>query len=81
MIPIIRRSSAKASRLTVFVDPARLKTVLLAFVESLVWWATEGPVRIGASRRDGTFEVWASRHGSELTSETRRGAVHAAASG
>jgi TrmH family RNA methyltransferase len=51
---------------TVFVDPARLKTALLAFIESLVWWGHEGPVRIGAFRRDGTFEVWASRHGTEL---------------
>ena len=40
---------------TVFVDPARLKTALLAFIESLVWWGHEGPVRIGASRRDGTL--------------------------
>ncbi|MGZ5294459.1 MAG: TrmH family RNA methyltransferase [Actinomycetota bacterium] len=51
---------------TVFVDPARLKTALLAFIESLVWWGHEGPVRIGASRRDGTFAVWASRRGTEL---------------
>ena len=54
---------------TVFVDPARLKTTILAFIESLVWWGREGPVRVGAVRRDGAFEVWASRGGTELASE------------
>ena len=53
----------------VFVDPARLKTTLLAFLESLVWWGQEGPVLIGAERRDGVFHLWAARHGTELTSE------------
>jgi TrmH family RNA methyltransferase len=55
--------------LTVFVDPARLKTTILAFIESLVWWGEEGPVRVGAARRDGRVEVWASRNGTTLTSE------------
>jgi signal transduction histidine kinase len=53
----------------VFVDPARLKTTILAFLESLVWWGQEGPVLIGAERRDGVFHLWAARHGTELTSE------------
>jgi hypothetical protein len=54
---------------TTFVDPARLKTTILAFLESLVWWGREGPVRIGAERRDGRFHLWASRQGTELATE------------
>ncbi|MEO8476393.1 MAG: TrmH family RNA methyltransferase [Actinomycetota bacterium] len=54
---------------TVFVDPVRLKTTILAFLESLVWWGREGPVRIGASHRGGALHLWASRQGTELASE------------
>ncbi len=54
---------------TVFVDPVRLKTTILAFLESLVWWGREGPVRIGASHRGGVLHLWASRQGTELASE------------
>ena len=55
---------------TVFVDPARLKTAILAFVESLVWWSQEGPIEVRAERRDDRLHLWASRAGTELTSET-----------
>jgi TrmH family RNA methyltransferase len=54
---------------TAFVDPARLKTTILAFLESLVWWGLEGPVRIEAERRGGAFHLWASRQGTELATE------------
>lgn len=46
---------------TVFVDPARLRTALLAFCESLVWWGTEGPIRVAASLDDRTLRLTASR--------------------
>ena len=36
-----------------FVDPERLRLVLEAFIESLVWWANEGPVRVDARRQEG----------------------------
>lgn len=49
-----------------FVDPERLRLVLEAFIESLVWWANEGPVRISAERRDGRLVVCAFRAGTEL---------------
>ena len=55
--------------LTVFVDPARLKTALLSFIESLVWWAHEGPVLIGATREGDDLRVVASRAGADLASE------------
>jgi len=51
-----------------FVDPARLKTTLLAFIESLVWWGQEGPIRIEAERVADRLHLWASRTGTELSS-------------
>jgi len=53
-----------------FVDPVRLKTALLAFAESLVWWTTEGPITVHAAAADGMVEVTASRDGSTLDDET-----------
>ncbi len=53
--------------ITVFVDPTRLKTAILAFVEALVWWAHDGPVTIRASRDGDQMQVVASRDGADLT--------------
>jgi TrmH family RNA methyltransferase len=58
---------------TGFVDPARLKTTILAFMESLVWWAQEGAITIEAQERDGAFRLSASREGTELSSEGAEG--------
>jgi RNA methyltransferase, TrmH family len=55
--------------LNVFVDPERLRLVLEAFVESLVWWASEGPVRVEGRVRDGRLSVEARRAETELTQE------------
>jgi TrmH family RNA methyltransferase len=52
-----------------FVDPVRVKTALLAFDESLQWWAEDGPVLIDARRLDGAVEITSSRGGSAVTSE------------
>jgi TrmH family RNA methyltransferase len=49
-----------------FVDPTRMKTTLLSFAESLVWWGSEGSIRVRAERRDGMLHVEASRGGVEL---------------
>src|SRR5262249_4870358 len=49
-----------------FLDPVRLKTALLAFAESLVWWAADGPIVVNASARDGMVEVTAARDGSAV---------------
>jgi signal transduction histidine kinase len=48
------------------VDPARLKTTIFAFAESLVWWGDEGPIAVGTERRDGRLHVWASRPCAQL---------------
>jgi K+-sensing histidine kinase KdpD len=55
--------------LNVVVDPERLRLVLEAFVESLVWWASEGPVRVKGRVRDGRLSVEARRAETELTQE------------
>ena len=51
----------------VFADPARLKTTILAFIESLVWWAREGPVSVEAERSGDRLHLWVSRAGTELS--------------
>ena len=43
------------------LDGSRLKTTLLAFTEALVWWASDGPIRIESELRDGRVVVSASR--------------------
>ncbi|HEX6230585.1 MAG TPA: TrmH family RNA methyltransferase [Actinomycetota bacterium] len=52
-----------------FVDPERLRLILEAFVESLVWWTNEGPVRARGERREGRLLLEVSRRGTELTQE------------
>jgi TrmH family RNA methyltransferase len=49
-----------------FVDPVRLRTSLLSFAESLVWWGGEGPVVVDAERSGERLHVWAWRLGAEL---------------
>lgn len=44
-----------------FVDPARLKAAILAFVESLVWWGSHGPVVLSIERQGDDLRVGASR--------------------
>jgi TrmH family RNA methyltransferase len=51
------------------VDPARLKTTILAFIESLVWWCTDGPIRVEAEIVSGRLHVTASRGGIDLSTE------------
>jgi signal transduction histidine kinase len=51
------------------VDPARLKTTILGFTESLVWWGDEGPILVQAERRGGRLHVRASRRCTQLDAE------------
>jgi TrmH family RNA methyltransferase len=51
---------------TVLVDPARLRTTLLAFVEAATWWGREGPVTIGAVWSDEAVRIDVRRDGAEL---------------
>jgi K+-sensing histidine kinase KdpD len=52
-----------------FVDPERLRLVLEAFVEALVWWTNEGPLRVEGAVRDGRLLLEVSRRGSRLTQD------------
>ncbi len=51
-----------------FVDPARLRTILIALIESAQWWGEEGPVRLSVGA-DGEPVVEVSRTGTELDAE------------
>jgi hypothetical protein len=44
-----------------FVDAARLKTTILAFIEALVWWGAEGEIDVGAEVEEGRLRLHASR--------------------
>ena len=50
------------------VDPSRLRTTLLAFVEASVWWAREGDIRVEAERDGSLLRMRLSRAGSEVDS-------------
>ena len=52
---------------TVFVDPTRLKTAILAFLEALVWWGKDGSIRVEADHSGGALHVAASRLCVSLT--------------
>jgi TrmH family RNA methyltransferase len=54
---------------TVFVDPPRLRTTLLAFVEAEVWWAREGPIRVDGGVDDGRLWMTVSRLAVDLDDE------------
>jgi RNA methyltransferase, TrmH family len=65
----VRVEWAGGEELTVFLDPERLRLVLEAFVESLVWWASEGPVRVDGRLQQGRLRVQAYRAETGLTQE------------
>lgn len=53
----------------VFADPARLKTTVQAFLGSLVWWGSEGPIVVDGEMRGSTLVLRASRPTSDLTDD------------
>jgi TrmH family RNA methyltransferase len=55
------------------IDPARMRTTVLAFAESLVWWTEEGPIEVGAKRRGARLHLWASRSGARVSAEEAEG--------
>lgn len=55
------------------VDPARLKSAVLSFVEGLVWWGREGPITIEGRRAGDRLEVIVWREGTELAAEDAEG--------
>ena len=52
--------------LEAFIDPERLRLVIEAFVESLVWWTDEGPVRMRGALEGGRFVLEGWRKGTGL---------------
>jgi signal transduction histidine kinase len=52
-----------------FVDPARLRTTLLAFCESLVWWGSGGPIVIDGRSDGRTLHLEASRQATGLSTD------------
>lgn len=52
----------------VFADPARLKTSLLAFCESLVWWGSKGAITVDAETDRGALRLRAARPVADLAS-------------
>jgi signal transduction histidine kinase len=63
--PLVWRSGTVEA----FVDPERLRMILEAFVESLVWWTSTGPVDVEAELADGRLVLRTTRGGTELTQE------------
>jgi TrmH family RNA methyltransferase len=49
-----------------FVDPERLRMIVEGFIESLVWWTSEGPVRVRAEVADGRLVLSTERAGAQL---------------
>lgn len=50
----------------VVVDPARLRTAIVSFVESLVWWAREGAITIEGGLDRDRLHIRAWRDGTEI---------------
>jgi signal transduction histidine kinase len=57
--PVVEWAGGEGPKL--LLDGGRLKTTLLAFMEALVWWASDGPIRVGSEIREDGLLVWASR--------------------
>lgn len=56
-----------------FLDPTRMKTTVLSFVETLVWWGSEGSIKVRTERRDHTVHLVATRAGVDLDDEAAEG--------
>ncbi len=52
----------------VVLDPARLKSAILAFAEGLVWWGKEGPITVEGGRVADRLQMTVWREGTELAS-------------
>jgi TrmH family RNA methyltransferase len=53
-----------------FVDAGRLKTVILAFIESLAWWTDDGSLIVDAARESGRLHLSVMRRGTQIDSAT-----------
>ena len=50
------------------LDPARLKSAILAFAEGLVWWGKQGPIVVEGGRVGERLHLTVWRDGTELSS-------------
>jgi TrmH family RNA methyltransferase len=57
----------RGGELEAFVDPERLRMILEAFIESLVWWTNAGPVLVDGSTRGDRLLLEVSRAGTALS--------------
>jgi TrmH family RNA methyltransferase len=71
----------RAGSIEAFVDPERLRMILDAFVESLVWWTNEGPVDVDARLEAGRLVIETTRRGTELTQAEAERLFHPRAPG
>ena len=55
------------------MDASRLKTAILAFMESLAWWSDDGPVIVAAAREDKRLHLSLMRRGSQIDAATADG--------
>jgi TrmH family RNA methyltransferase len=76
--PTIRWSGEDVSGV---LDGGRLKTIVLAFVEALVWWGSEGPIDVGASGDEDRLRLTASRSASAMPPDELEGLFEARAPG
>jgi signal transduction histidine kinase len=51
---------------TALVDAARLRSILHAFIEALVWWGAEGRIEVDGGIAEGTLRLEASRRAGPL---------------
>jgi TrmH family RNA methyltransferase len=71
----------EGGEVTAFVDPERLRLVIEAFIESLVWWTNDGPVVLTARTHDGRLVLETFRAGTEITPSAAEGLFRPRAAG
>ena len=59
----------ESGQVEVLTDPDRLQLVIEAFIEAVVWWSTDGPVRVRATMRAGRLRIEVERDTTELDAE------------
>lgn len=59
----------RGGEIVALVDPERLRTTLEGFIESLVWWTDDGPVRVEARLEPGRLELRVCRDGAHIAQE------------
>jgi TrmH family RNA methyltransferase len=61
----------------VVMDPARVKSAILSFIEAQAWWGREGPITIEGGRVRDRLQLIVWRDGTELTPDDAEGLFRA----